>query len=202
MYYNFRYFDSNYGRWIRREPTGEAHEHNLYVIINNNTINKTDALGLVEIRYRVVPPDELDHYYKGDDSRIREQIRYRNGVEIWPDPSTCDCCKKNDGKGIVILAQKILYSKKVAFFSYAEEWDYDGHEKPRRFFLLDGQIITRIPGYTEGTNPGAKGDFPGSYVDSPTIEQTLRVEAWCRCVGMSDRFLTQKDILFKHHDDF
>ena len=100
------------------------------------------------------------------------------------------------------MAQKLLYWKTFLLIPYKREWDYDGHEKPRQETLSNGKSIIRIPGYTEGAKPGAKGDYPGAYVDSPTKEQTLRVEAWCRCPDKSDRLLTQRDINYKHHEDF
>jgi uncharacterized protein RhaS with RHS repeats len=46
VYYNYRYYDANMGRWINRDPIEEAGGYNLYGMVNNDTINQFDMLGL------------------------------------------------------------------------------------------------------------------------------------------------------------
>ena len=55
-YYGFRFYSPALGRWINRDPIGEAGGVNLYQMVGNNLINFVDAYGLarVELRWRYV----------------------------------------------------------------------------------------------------------------------------------------------------
>ena len=46
IYYTYRYYDPQLGRWINRDPIQELGGINLQIFINNNPINKLDYLGL------------------------------------------------------------------------------------------------------------------------------------------------------------
>ena len=48
-YYGYRYYDPATGRWLSRDPIGERGGVNLYSILNNNILNKTDNLGCLEV---------------------------------------------------------------------------------------------------------------------------------------------------------
>jgi RHS repeat-associated protein len=45
-YYGFRYYLSDFGKWISRDPIGEADELNLFEALRNNPINSIDLFGL------------------------------------------------------------------------------------------------------------------------------------------------------------
>lgn len=45
-YFGYRYFHSQLGRWLNRDPIEERGGKNLYAIVNNGTINSFDPLGL------------------------------------------------------------------------------------------------------------------------------------------------------------
>jgi len=45
VYYNYRYYNPNLGRWINRDPIEEEGGWNLYVMVGNNTSNHWDFLG-------------------------------------------------------------------------------------------------------------------------------------------------------------
>ena len=45
MYYNFRYYSPELGRWLSRDPIGERGGENLYAFVGNQTLNQTDILG-------------------------------------------------------------------------------------------------------------------------------------------------------------
>jgi RHS repeat-associated protein len=47
IYYNYRYYNPNLGRWINRDPIEEQGGWNLYVMIGNNVNNKMDNCGLL-----------------------------------------------------------------------------------------------------------------------------------------------------------
>ena len=46
VYYNYRYYSPQMGRWINRDPIEEEGGVNLYQILSNNAINKVDYLGM------------------------------------------------------------------------------------------------------------------------------------------------------------
>lgn len=45
----FRAYDANIGRWLSRDPIGEAGGMNLYRYVHNSPINRRDALGLRDV---------------------------------------------------------------------------------------------------------------------------------------------------------
>jgi RHS repeat-associated protein len=45
-YYGYRYYDSGSGRWLNRDPLGEAGGLNLYEFVGNDSVNGVDPLGL------------------------------------------------------------------------------------------------------------------------------------------------------------
>ena len=49
VYYNFRYYDPNFGRWISRDPIGEKGGKNVYCFVMNNSITNNDILGLMNV---------------------------------------------------------------------------------------------------------------------------------------------------------
>ena len=48
IYFGYRYYDPMSGRWLSREPLGEAESVNLYAYCHNDPVNKYDYLGLAE----------------------------------------------------------------------------------------------------------------------------------------------------------
>ena len=46
VYYGYRYYSPDIGRWISRDPIEEQGGFNLYAFVNNDPINKIDTLGL------------------------------------------------------------------------------------------------------------------------------------------------------------
>ena len=46
VYYLFRFYNPNNGRWLNRDPIGEEGGVNLYGIASNNAVNQTDTWGL------------------------------------------------------------------------------------------------------------------------------------------------------------
>lgn len=45
IYYNYRYYDSKFGRWLSRDPIEEKGGINLYSFLTNNPVNQWDHLG-------------------------------------------------------------------------------------------------------------------------------------------------------------
>ena len=48
VYYNYRYYNPQDGRWISRDPVDEQSGWNLYIFVKNNTCLYSDTLGLSE----------------------------------------------------------------------------------------------------------------------------------------------------------
>jgi len=46
-YYGYRFYDPGAGRWLNRDPIGEAGGVNLYGMVGNDAVNQWDNLGLV-----------------------------------------------------------------------------------------------------------------------------------------------------------
>lgn len=46
VYYNYRYYSPQLGRWTKRDPIEEEGGMNVYQMLNNNAINKLDYLGM------------------------------------------------------------------------------------------------------------------------------------------------------------
>ena len=46
IYYNYRYYSPQLGRWTKRDPIEEEGGVNLYIILQNEIINHTDVLGM------------------------------------------------------------------------------------------------------------------------------------------------------------
>jgi len=51
VYYGFRYYSPSLGRWINRDPIGEAGGLNLYSFIGNNAITGGDLMGYKKIHF-------------------------------------------------------------------------------------------------------------------------------------------------------
>ena len=46
VYFNYRHYDPQVGRWLRRDPIGEIHLENPFVFVKNRVVGKVDELGL------------------------------------------------------------------------------------------------------------------------------------------------------------
>jgi RHS repeat-associated protein len=49
VYYNYRYYSAELGRWLRRVPIGEEGGVNLYAMVGNDLINNWDMWGKMSI---------------------------------------------------------------------------------------------------------------------------------------------------------
>ena len=61
VYYNYRYYDADLGRWINRDPIAEKGGNNLYAMVQNNPVHKWDHLGLKIKCCKGKPYDTLTH---------------------------------------------------------------------------------------------------------------------------------------------
>ena len=66
-YYGYRWYTPVNGRWISRDPIGEAGGINLYGLLSNNSINQLDLLGLRTVTVVI-------HYHGFDDGIINTNV--------------------------------------------------------------------------------------------------------------------------------
>ena len=74
IYYNFRYYSPAIGRWLSKDPVGILGGKNLYVMLNNNTINSFDINGLLQ---RISPDSEECLQLKKKIENIQNDIKRR-----------------------------------------------------------------------------------------------------------------------------
>lgn len=77
IYYNYRYYDPQLGRWLSRDPSAEKGGLNIYGFVNNNPINKFDVLGLWE-RFPFPTPGDIAPQRAAQENAAKErQKRYQ-----------------------------------------------------------------------------------------------------------------------------
>ena len=82
VYYNYRYYSPELGRWIKRDPIEEEGGVNLYAMVGNNPIMYNDLLGLYSSytkpdggdRITVEKCEIVIYDGHGDDKRLHEFI--------------------------------------------------------------------------------------------------------------------------------
>jgi RHS repeat-associated protein len=52
--YGYRYYSTELGRWLARDPIGEKGGINLYVMVGNDAVNWMDVLGLDTCKFRIL----------------------------------------------------------------------------------------------------------------------------------------------------
>ena len=86
VYYNYRYYSPELGRWLSRDPIGEKGGWNLYIMLNNRIIDYWDFAGLckIEIRYKHIGGTwffKWYHAYVIVTDKDGSQTYYRSGPE-------------------------------------------------------------------------------------------------------------------------
>ena len=56
LYYGYRYYDPDTGRWPNRDPIGEMGGNNLYRFVRNNAISRFDSFGLKDYKVGTADP--------------------------------------------------------------------------------------------------------------------------------------------------
>ena len=144
VYYNYRYYMPELGRWINRDPIEEDGGMNLYVMIDNKIVNNLDMLGL---QYLLLLYDSADTMFS----------KWADAVE-----------KKIKSSSKTYFGAKVKFNKKrdvfakiavKSIFSFDELKNYScvkylasfGHGKEGRIWWDVGKkgnsIVTGIPGY-------------------------------------------------------
>jgi RHS repeat-associated protein len=83
-YFGYRHYDPRFGRWLSRDPLGEAGGFNLYAYCGNDPVNRHDPLGLAAIADDPVNPfgDSLESYRK-QIFGMRKDRKDRKDREQW-----------------------------------------------------------------------------------------------------------------------
>ncbi len=58
VYYNYRYYSAELGRWLSRDPIGEKGGWNLYAMVGNGVVNAWDWLGLYDLIFDGLTPQQ------------------------------------------------------------------------------------------------------------------------------------------------
>ena len=204
-YYPFRYY--NGVCWLNRDPIGAQGGINLYSFTKNSPISYFDPFGL-EIQWEDLPRQEILSIYRDWKEEHKDfptplteiYIGRKAGFHVWY-AGDCDC--KDNIKGKVFLVQ---YRKEKG--SWVVDYDPSIDKRPPKPWkekCSHGDEVTRQPGYRHpnpGSSPGIRGRRgEESYIDSPTLQQTLLVEAWCWCPCQNDRKMTEKIYIHYKHKE-
>ena len=101
VYYNYRYYSPELGRWTKRDPIEEKGGVNLYAMVGNNPVNRWDHLGFGTFTVE----EKVVDLRKG--STYVEATGNPNGFEVSWVPSVENLKKYGKRKGEVYLVQAI-----------------------------------------------------------------------------------------------
>ena len=89
LYYGYRYFSPEIGRWLNKDPIAETGGLNLYSFANNNGINFNDILGLLLYAFDGTGNNSLRDSYKGEYTNVFIlNLSYLSGSSISPGPGS------------------------------------------------------------------------------------------------------------------
>lgn len=71
-YYGYRYYHTNLGRWLSRDPIGEQGGLNLYAFVNNNSVLSKDLLGRSAVDWT-----RESMYRTGDDDGVMVRLQIK-----------------------------------------------------------------------------------------------------------------------------
>ncbi len=115
-YYGYRYFGSQGGRWLSRDPIAEEGGLNLYGFVENDSINSADSLGMRKWDYKkiedLIHEGGIDAIAKSDADLIKRQTQFDNLTKAQQFGKTrprkaveycgrvCEKCELQEGKKV------------------------------------------------------------------------------------------------------
>jgi len=81
VYYGYRYYDADMGRWLNRDPIGEVGGSNIYGFVQNDGINYWDRLGLIawsHVKYCVITTPVTRMIYCARAYKLSQSIRSKH----------------------------------------------------------------------------------------------------------------------------
>ena len=120
VYYGYRFYNTNLGRWGSRDPVGERGGANVYNFVKNTPINSFDYLGLkidiIDIIIPIVEPildNSCDIFSEGQEITAEvEASCVRKCVPVDGPQKNCASCSDSSGKGIgqaVYICEKLSW---------------------------------------------------------------------------------------------
>ena len=110
-YYGYRWYDSELGRWLNRDPIGEEGGLNLYAFVSNDGVNQWDYLGLI-IYFSIVLNNEattdLIQHFPHENSHLEKPDRNRGNV-FTGDKDNLNDPDSTDKKGAGAIPKGIYY---------------------------------------------------------------------------------------------
>jgi uncharacterized protein RhaS with RHS repeats len=128
LYYGYRYYSPEMGRWLSRDPIAEQGGINLYGMVGNDPVNRTDYLGLAEVADapvinclgyasgfgKTIQPERGKQSLK---DLIERQLGYKC---TGPTSAKCECADKCD-RGMVVY----IYKNEDMKDPWNDPWVYD-----------------------------------------------------------------------------
>jgi len=74
VYYNYRYYSPEIGRWLSRDKIGERGGYNLYAMVGNDPVGRWDWLGLAEGEVLWVVDDYEINEYNAEVKKAAQEI--------------------------------------------------------------------------------------------------------------------------------
>jgi RHS repeat-associated protein len=138
VYYNYRYYSPELGRWLTCDPIGENGGYNLYAMVGNNAVNMWDRLGNGSFIVSVAPKE----------SRSGKQNASLIHISFAPSEEDMKCCSSFS----LVQFVKTDFANPL---SSDRNWHIDGKADP----AYNGQSHKR--GCTLEDDPGITSIYGG-----------------------------------------
>ena len=195
VYYNYRYYSPELGRWITRDPIGERGGWNLYGMAGNRTINRWDNLGWDDWFFYTTPaPDanaqtilyNLELVLVNPTFKMQKE---RDNTCFYPDCTRyrLSCSVEVSIKGDIAVKMPILHNRDELSERGIKAWDcwYAALQEHEDRHVIDYEDslrqTTTVKGYVEGCSPEG-------LASSCSYLLTLGMKVWI------DNFMVSLDI--------
>jgi RHS repeat-associated protein len=102
LYYGYRYYRADIGRWLSRDPVNEGGGANLYGLVANNPVMKVDPLGLdkLELVFDFSTPSGADLYNEPESAILIDKAEQllqiaKQNIGKYDPKGKCDNCIKH-----------------------------------------------------------------------------------------------------------
>ena len=180
VYFNFRDYDVDLGRWQREDPIEEEGGYNLYSMLNNQVLNKRDRLGWAEQEWfdYTTPGGTENASTDIAGQGLKLKITYDEMQSEEDDtctPPECtrykqSCTGKASIKGKVVVTMPVLHNGDELSDRYMKAWNAwiaalqeheNRHVQDYEDFLKQKTTLT---GYVEGCDPSGLKEACGNIV--------------------------------------
>ena len=157
LYYGYRYYNAETGRWLNRDPIEERGGLNLYGMVGNDLINKWDLLGMVELTFFYMTEIETATITFPDVPLLRRTfnggIKTTQTVSVDPDKCIITFDSKSIGRTIEYDSSgAIIGSRRAAGSSIKQSAKKDPKNPCVCVLKMEGNennpLVTGSPGIT------------------------------------------------------